>query len=84
MKKVVYVLIAHSCGEVKNSLDDVKVFDTEEKATAALKECYESLLKDVDGYDFEQNEFYGDSYSVILEDDDWSIYEGCIIVTEVE
>ena len=79
----VYVLVELSCGEVRNSLDNVKVFDSYEKATAALKECYERLLEDVDGYDFEQNEFDGDSYSVILDDDEWSIYEGCISIREV-
>lgn len=80
----VYVLVENSSGEVRNSLDRVMVFSSKEEAQKELKESYEQLLKDVEGYDLDQNEFDVNSYSVILEDDNWTIYEGTIFESEVK
>ena len=80
----VYVLVENSSGEVRNSLDRVLVFGSREEAQKALKESYEQTLKDVEGYDFDQNEFDVDSYSIIIDDDYWSIYEGTIFESEVK
>ena len=79
----VYVLVENSCGDVINSLDTVKVFSSKEQARAMLKKAYETLLKDLNGYEFDQNEYDDDCYSIIIQDDNWSIYEGCIFEREV-
>ena len=80
----VYVLVENSCGEVRNSLDNVEVFNSKEKAQEALEKRYKELLEDVSGYEFDQNEFDVNYYSVIIQDDDWTIYEGCILEKEVQ
>lgn len=83
MKKV-YVLIELSHGEDPCSLDNTKVFADYEKAKEALKECYEAVLEDVDGYELLENDVDESSYFIQIEDGEWTTYSGLILEREVE
>ena len=80
----VYVLIEMSHGEDPCSLDNTKVFANYEDAKKAIKECYEAVLDDVEGYELLENEIDESSYFVQIEDSEWTTYSGVVLEREVE
>lgn len=80
----IYNVIIISHGEVPLSLDGVYTFTSEKDARKKLKERYNNVISDVEGYEITDEEFGDKYYRVEIDDDEGSIYEGYIRKTELK
>ena len=79
-----YVVTIVSHGEVVIELDGTYCFSSMKKARAKLNDCYENILEDVEGYDILDDDKEPNYYSIMLDDDDGSVYEGYINEVELD
>ena len=80
----VFLVIKISHGEIPVELDKNFAFDTQEKARKKLNELYEEVLEDVEGYDIIDNYKSNDAFTVSIDDDEGSVYEGYVKEVEVQ
>lgn len=80
----VFLVITISHGEVPVELDETFAFGTQAKARKMLNALYEEVLKDVENYDIIDDYKSNDAFTVSIDDDEGSIYEGHIKEVEVQ
>lgn len=81
----IYVLIEHSSGEEKLSLDSLQVFSSFEKASEALKEKYKNIIVDIYKYGkITEAELQDEYYYIVLEENGFeTVYRGLIQKTAI-
>lgn len=85
MKKIVYLLVKISSGDVPAELDDVLVFCRKEDAVKKLRKSYKDLVKDLKQYGtLEETDANDEEYTVTFCDEDsTTTYHGEIREIEI-